>query len=140
MESQCSDYGIELPILTPQTVASASKDNSVQQVKHYKALAVAVFSIMTIATVFLYLGARIWLFYIAAYAWQDKILALLLLAAELFTMIHTLGYFQSLYLVSTHTKDNIPFRPDNIPLLKTIHPSPLLFLRSRSRWMYWKKH
>lgn len=97
-----------------------------QQPNHYKALALAVFSAVATVSVFLYLGARIWLFYIAAYGWQDKIMALLLLAAELFTMIHTLGYFQSLYLVSTHTKETIPFHPENIPPLEDSPPVAII--------------
>ncbi len=77
-------------------------------------------------TVFLYLGARIWLFFIAAYTWQDKTLALLLLFAETFILIHTFGYFQNIYLVSTSKNKKVPFHSDNIPPLEDYPPVAII--------------
>ncbi|MDP3480924.1 MAG: glycosyltransferase family 2 protein, partial [Desulfoprunum sp.] len=97
-----------------------------QRRKQLKNKAFAIFSIVAMGAVFLYLGARIWLFFIAAYAWEDKILALMLLTAELFTMIQTFGYFQNIYLVSTSTGEREPFSLDNVPLLESYPPVAII--------------
>jgi cellulose synthase (UDP-forming) len=48
---------------------------------------------MTIVMIFVYLAVRTTLFLAAPYAWYDKIVAGLLLVAELFVITHSLGYF-----------------------------------------------
>ncbi len=94
--------------------------------KKYRNLVFALFSVAAMGTVFLYLIARIWLFFIAAYAWEDKILALMLLSAELFTMVQTFGYFQNIYLVSTSSDEKQPIRLGNVPPLENYPPVAII--------------
>jgi cellulose synthase (UDP-forming) len=78
----------------------------------------ALLSLVTILSVFLYLGARTFLFLLADYPWTEKWLALALLFAEMFTMVHAVGYFLNIYRVLTQPPRQA-FSPKNIPPLKT---------------------
>ena len=53
----------------------------------------------TMLSICLYLSGRILLFLIAEYAWYEKLLALGLLVAEIFIMIHGFGYFLNVYRI-----------------------------------------
>ncbi|MBF0100453.1 MAG: glycosyltransferase [Desulfobacterales bacterium] len=64
----------------------------------------AALLLLTILIVFAYLIARTILFIIAPYLWYEKILAFALLLAELFILMHSLGYFINIFHVITHKK------------------------------------
>ncbi|MFO7801049.1 MAG: glycosyltransferase family 2 protein [Desulfovermiculus sp.] len=55
--------------------------------------------VAALLSICLYLSGRILLFLIADYAWYEKMLALGLLGAETFLMIHGFGYFLNVYRV-----------------------------------------
>jgi cellulose synthase (UDP-forming) len=77
---------------------------SVKEGRTHKATStlVALLSILTIAVVFSYLMVRTSLFFIADYLWYEKAVAFLLLCAEAFVLIHSIGYFLNVYRVMTH--------------------------------------
>lgn len=52
--------------------------------------------VLTIVSIFAYLAVRTTLFFLAPYHWYEKILALLLLVAECFILLHGFGYFLNL--------------------------------------------
>jgi cellulose synthase (UDP-forming) len=114
---------VELQILT-------SRQNNGQEImRKGKMLAkkvLAILSLVAMLALFGYLGARIWLFYIAAYAWQDKALALALLLAEAFTMVHTFGYFLNLYSVITSQDRERLVSADNVPPLEDYPPVAII--------------
>lgn len=55
--------------------------------------------VATLLAVFTYLIVRTWLFIEADYAWYEKLVAGLLLAAELFILLHGFGYFLNILQV-----------------------------------------
>ena len=55
--------------------------------------------ICTLVAVFAYLITRTWLFFIADYGWLDKAVAGVLLLAESFILVHSLGYFINIFHV-----------------------------------------
>ncbi len=66
-----------------------------------------IFPILLLATMLsicIYLIGRISLFLIMDYAWYEKVLALGLLVAEIFIMIHGFGYFLNVYRVLKEKK------------------------------------
>lgn len=67
----------------------------------YKLFLVGAF-FLTFFTILFYLVIRIALFVMADYLWYEKILALLLLLAEGFILIHSLGYFVNVFIVHKH--------------------------------------
>lgn len=78
--------------------------------------------------VFAYLIVRTSLFFLADYHWYEKVLALILLLAEMFTMLHALGYFLNIRHVLR--REGKPFiSPDNVPELKS-HPSVAIVVSS----------
>lgn len=54
---------------------------------------------LTFFSILFYLITRITLFLIADYHWYEKILAFLLLSAESFILIHSIGYFLNVFIV-----------------------------------------
>lgn len=66
--------------------------------------------ILTLIVVFLYLMARTTLFIIADYRWYEKILAFLLLAAEAFVLVHSIGYFLNVYRVVNKSNSSIAIK------------------------------
>ena len=60
--------------------------------------------LMATLLVFLYLIVRTVLFFTTDYLWYEKILALGLLFAEAFILIHTIGYFLNIFHSITHSK------------------------------------
>lgn len=90
----------------------------------------AVLSLILVATmmaVFMYLMARTALFVVADYFWYEKSLALLLLLAEAFTMIHAFGYFLNLYRVIRQPAGSRPrLSMDSVPELKSYPPVAII--------------
>ncbi len=62
----------------------------------------AALLLLTILTIFSYLVIRITLFLITDALWYDKLVALLLLGAEVFILVHGSGYFLDILHVITH--------------------------------------
>jgi len=67
--------------------------------QHIKTTIFPLVLVATMLAICLYLTGRISLFLITDYAWYEKILASGLLGAEIFLMIHGLGYFLNVYRV-----------------------------------------
>jgi cellulose synthase (UDP-forming) len=65
----------------------------------FKTRLIPVLLMATLLSICLYLSGRIILFLIADYAWYEKVLALGLLGAEIFIMIHGIGYFLNVFRV-----------------------------------------
>lgn len=86
-----------------------------------KGWAMVVLTLAVLYTVSLYLGARIFLFLAAEYAWYEKILALALLLGEAFLVMHGFGYFLNIYRVLTRT-GQAGLSPDNVPPLRSYPP------------------
>ncbi len=85
-----------------------------------------VLAAATMTSTFLYLMARTSLFLFSDYLWFEKVLAFLLLMAELFILVHSLGYFLNIFLVAAHKK-----RPDSnaaaaAPELESFPPVAIL--------------
>lgn len=93
---------------------------------NWKAMVMAVLSLAAITALFLYLGVRLWLFFLAAYSWYDKIPALLLLLAEAFTMVHTFGYFLNIFRVLRSTPDERTRLVRNAPPLEEFPPVAII--------------
>ncbi len=66
---------------------------------------------LSLALTFLYLCVRITYFIIADYPWYDKALASLLLVAEIFGFMHTIGYFLTLVATIGRQRENIALQP-----------------------------
>jgi len=94
----------------------------VKKTKLTKQLFLALILVATMIAVFLYLIARTSLFIIADYLWYEKSLALLLLLAEGFTMVHAFGYFLNLFRVITGSEEKTGLSMDNVPELKDYPP------------------
>lgn len=94
--------------------------------KRIQTTLLAAFSLLVICSMFLYLGVRTWLFYAAAYQWQDKSLALLLLLAEVFTMLHSFGYFINILHVSSSSANKRAINAQNIPELRSYPPVAII--------------
>jgi len=59
----------------------------------------------------LYLVVRTFLFLVLDYAWYEKLVALMLLLAELFILAHGIGYFLEIYRVATRGRTDAPKEP-----------------------------
>jgi len=59
---------------------------------------------LTLVSLALYFAVRVMLFLQADFGWQDKVVAFFLLTAEIFILIHGLGYFRNLIKVISKTK------------------------------------
>ncbi len=99
MEGALPAHRLELEILIP-----GPREDTMSKKGINKAFFLGIMSVVAMITMFLYLIARTWLFFIASYAWQDKSLALLLLLAEVFTLLHAFGYFVNIFKVVTREK------------------------------------
>lgn len=86
-----------------------------------KGWAILALTLGTLYTVSLYLGARIFLFLGADYAWHEKTLALALLLAEVFLVVHGFGYFLNIYRVLTRA-GQAGLSPDHVPPLRSYPP------------------
>ncbi|MBK1646421.1 cellulose synthase [Thiocapsa imhoffii] len=87
------------------------------------------FSIVLAAAVialFLYLIVRTSLFVLADYAWYEKSVGLLLLCAELFIMLHALGYFMNLYHVKNRQSAQRQISLDQVPELNGYPPVAII--------------
>lgn len=65
----------------------------------FKTRIIPMLLLATLLSICVYLSGRILLFLILDYAWYEKMLALGLLGAEIFLMIHGFGYFLNVYHV-----------------------------------------
>jgi cellulose synthase (UDP-forming) len=74
-----------------------------------------------IVAIFSYLIVRTGLFLAADYLWYEKIVALLLLFAECFALVHAVGYFLNVYHV-LHPGKSSRISLDNIPELTSYPP------------------
>ena len=63
---------------------------------------VSALAVLTILSGFSYLAVRTFLFFISPYHWYEKIVALLLLGAESFILLHGFGYFLNLLHILRH--------------------------------------
>lgn len=88
--------------------------------------AVAALAVASMTFTFLYLIVRTALFLFADYLWYEKILAFLLLSAETFVLVHSLGYFLNIFHVSTHKKPPIATPDSSIPDLESYPPVAIL--------------
>ncbi len=70
-----------------------------------KSAVITALLLLTILAIFAYLIIRITLFLITDVLWYDKIVALLLLGAEVFILVHGSGYFFDILHVITHTTE-----------------------------------
>lgn len=68
--------------------------------------------------IFAYLMVRTSLFFLADYSWLEKWLALALLCAEAFTMLHAFGYILNLFHVVRPSEEKRPISMSNVPELK----------------------
>ncbi len=82
----------------------------------FKTRILPILLLATMLSICLYLIGRIGLFLIVDYAWYEKVLALGLLVAEIFIMIHGFGYFLNVYRVLGEKKK---------PRLDYAHPPEL---------------
>jgi cellulose synthase (UDP-forming) len=77
---------------------------------------------ITMICIFLYLMVRTSLFFLADYSLLEKWLALALLMAEGFTMLHAFGYFLNLFHVARHPERERRISMDNVPALDGYPP------------------
>lgn len=89
--------------------------------KSILALAVAA----GITSILLYLMVRTVLFFLAPVFWYERTLAGLLLLAELFTMVHALGYFLNIGRV-IGASEKPRFSMDNVPELESYPPVAII--------------
>jgi cellulose synthase (UDP-forming) len=82
--------------------------------------------VTAILTVFLYLIVRTSLFLFADYAWYEQAAASMLLLAEIFIMVHALGYFFNVYHVLTHDEDARAMSADEAPELLSYPPVAII--------------
>lgn len=97
--------------------------------KSRSAVATTFFSMVlggTMICIFLYLMVRTSLFFMADYFWYEKWLAVGLLLAEGFTMVHAFGYFLNLYHVSRGKAVKRPISMDNVPPLADYPPVAII--------------
>lgn len=90
----------------------------------------------------LYLIVRFIIFIIADYSWSDKILAFLLLLAETFILIHSIGYFLNLYFVKhqefkeeSAVKKKLEYYPP-IAIIVASYKEPLSIVRETLTCFY----
>jgi len=81
--------------------------------------------ILVIILAVLYLLVRTFLFLILDYHWYEKIVALCLLFAETFIIIHGIGYFIEIYHVVVHGKSLVQ-QDDSLPPLETYPPVAII--------------
>ncbi len=74
---------------------------------------------LTLLFIFLYLMMRTYLFLIADYAWYEKGVGALLLLAETFVMVHSLGYFLNLMQVVRRGGTTPAAAAETLPELRT---------------------
>lgn len=86
---------------------------------------VAALLLLTILAIFSYLVVRVSLFLITDLIWYDKIVALLLLGAETFILIHGLGYFFDILHVITNPTAAAGIQGP-IPLLTSYPPVAII--------------
>jgi len=87
---------------------------------------IGVLSVATMLMIFTYLIGRTALFFIAPYAWYEKIMAALLLLAEFFILIHGFGYFLNILHVSTHSATEKDVQGRGLPMLQTYPPVAII--------------
>jgi len=83
--------------------------------------------ILVIVLAVLYLLVRTFLFLILDYHWYEKTVALFLLFAETFIIIHGIGYFIEIYHVVVHGKSLVQ-QDDSLPPLETYPPVAIIVL------------
>lgn len=105
-------------------------DSSVRPTpKKKNIMATTVFALLlggTMICIFLYLIVRTSLFFIADYTWLEKWLALALLMAEGFTMIHAFGYFLNLFHVARKPNTGPRISMDSVPELQSYPPVAII--------------
>ncbi len=85
----------------------------------------AALAVATMIFTLLYLMARTLLFLSGEYLWYERSVGLLLLLAELFILIHGLGYFLNIFRVAAHKK--APISPASVvPELESYPPVAIL--------------
>lgn len=99
------------------------------------------FFLITILFILIYLIVRISLFLITDYMWCEKIVALLLLFAETFILIHSIGYFSNIWLVyrseqATHVASEDLSDPPPIAIVVASYKEPLSILRDTLTCFY----
>jgi len=83
--------------------------------------------ICTLVAVFVYLITRTWLFFSADYSWADKLAAGVLLAAESFILIHSLGYFINiLHVVRKVEPAKLQAAGQSLPVLESYPPVAII--------------
>lgn len=102
--------------------------NKAPNISTHKMLLVGTIPVLAIVFATIYLIARIFLFLITGYAWYEKALAFLLLAAELFILFHGIGYFFEIFSVFwrrrnyAHAND-VPAELTSYPPVAIVMPS-----------------
>lgn len=76
--------------------------------------------------IFLYLMVRTSLFIVADYHWTEKWLAMALLMAETFTMLHAFGYFLNIFHVLHSPKQERRIAMDRVPPLRSYPPVAII--------------
>ena len=76
----------------------------------------------------LYLLVRIAVFILSDYPWFDKLLAFFLLLAEIFILVHGVGYFLEIVHVATHRRS--PADSDQSPPRLVDHPPVAIIVSS----------
>jgi cellulose synthase (UDP-forming) len=89
---------------------------------------IAMLPLAALGFAMLYLLVRIALFLVANYAWHEKALALLLLLAETFILLHGIGYFIEVFEVEKRRRSPLVPEPP-LPLL-TDYPSVAIIVSS----------
>ncbi len=85
-------------------------------------LTVAFMLMLALASVAVYLMARVFIFVIADYEWYEKVLALALLLAEAFLLLHTTGYLLNVWRVMSTGGESLTLRPGSAPELTEYPP------------------
>ena len=70
---------------------------------------VAVLTVAAMVSTFVYLIARTFLFLLGDYRWYEKVLGTILLLAEIFILVHSLGYSLNIFRVATHKRSSRAF-------------------------------
>lgn len=87
-----------------------------------KGISILLFIALTMLSIFCYLALRTVFFFVAEEAWYEKIVACLLLFAELFVLAHGLGYFLNIFYVLRRGKQPLQLSPE----LKTFPPVAII--------------
>lgn len=88
--------------------------------------AMAILLVLTMIGIFAYLLVRTVLFLTAPYLWQEKLVALLLLGAESFLLLHSFGYFLNMYHVLSKPASPPPPPASSEPLPTTFPPVAII--------------